>query len=180
MSPPGLPLISNWGSYAEVLDGAPIFICRLNVVVDRWSVMQGQGMSKAAEAAVAMGSDYTWDRVTRSQNIALLWRTNHDCDSLQGLSGSVLCLGRPTDTTAQAVLFQNYEAPLKAEQVVPDHRPNLQPPFRTTFKAGLLLPDEIRRSQIQMVPPSRVLEFLSLNLRKRTSTDSQQRVVTGP
>lgn len=163
-----------------MLDGAPIFVCRMNVLVNKWRVAEGQGMSQAAQAAVVMGSEYSWDRETRSHNCSLLWRTNQDCDSMEGFSGSVLCLGRPTDVSAKAVLFQNFEAPIRPDQVLLDHRPTLDPAFRTTFKGGFLLPEEIRRSEIQMVPPTFAAPFISLTSRKWTSPDRSQRSVTGP
>jgi hypothetical protein len=36
---------------------------------------------------------------------------------VQGFSGSVMCLGRSIDPTARALLFQNYDTPIKPEHV---------------------------------------------------------------
>jgi hypothetical protein len=60
--PPDTPLITGWGSYAAVLDGGPIFVCRFNVITGVWSSMEGRGMAKVAQAAIAAGSEYTWER----------------------------------------------------------------------------------------------------------------------
>lgn len=112
-SPPGFPMISGWAPYSAVLDGGPILVCRLNAVTVGWRALADRGTSAAAQEAIALGSEYLWDRNTRTQSASIIWRTIYDPDSAQGFSGSVLCLGQSTDKTAQAVVFQNYEGLLK-------------------------------------------------------------------
>ena len=156
MNPPGTPVIVGWASYAAVLDGGPIFVCRQNVVTGRWRQLEGQGMSPAAQDALAVGCDYFWEHRSRSKSTALLWRTNEDLDTAAYFSGSVLCLGQIAHNTARAVVFQNYEAPLRPEHVRSDHRHLLStstarsPNSRAWFKGGFLLPDEVRQADIQM------------------------------
>lgn len=179
-SPPKTPTIAGWGSYAAVLDGHPLFVSCLNVISGRWRNAEGRGTSKAAHAAIAAGSEYPWTRRAVSQNTALLWRTEYDPECLRGYSGSVLCLGRLTDPTAQAVIFQNFQAPIKPQHVINDHRDTLYGDRREVFKAGFLLPEEIRQSKIQMADPPKVLEPQSLNPTKRASTDNQRRIISGP
>lgn len=122
---------------------------RLNVMADRWSMSSGQGISSQVQAAIAAGSDYSWTRQAVAQNTALLWRTSYDGDSLQGFSGNVLCLGKPTDPTVQAVVFQNFEIPLKSQDIIKDHQPTVKGEC-AVWKAGFLLPAEIRQSEIEM------------------------------
>lgn len=44
---------------------------------------------------------------------------------MPGYSESIMCLEEVTDTIAQAIVFQNFQMPLKAEPVVEDYRPKL-------------------------------------------------------
>ncbi|KAI9781204.1 MAG: hypothetical protein M1816_002464 [Peltula sp. TS41687] len=179
-TPPKTPTISGWGAYTSVLDGEPLFVCRLDVQTGNWRNIEGQGISSAAQAAIAAGSEYTWDRAAFSQNASLLWRTNHDQHRATGFSGSVLCLGHLTDSTAEAVLFQNYEAPLREVHVELDHRTHLPETWNVSFKGGFLLPEEIRASEIIMTPSEFPQKASSMNPQKRTSTDEYRRIVTGP
>ena len=134
-------------------------------------------MAKEAQAAIALGSEYTWDREATSQNAALLWRTVEDVNSAAGFSGSVLCLGRTTDPTALALVFQNYEGALDPSHAPHDHRIKAQQ--GAMFKGGFLLPNDIRSSTIEMVHQVD-FEPRSLNVAKRSSAGSEQRSVTGP
>lgn len=111
-----------------------------------WRTLEGQGTSSAAQAAVVAGTEYSWDRAAFTQNASILWRTNHDRDSAQGFSGSVLCVGKTTDPTAKAAVFQNFESPIKQWQVTEDFDA-----WSSTFKGGFLLPEEIRQSIVLSV-----------------------------
>ena len=179
-NPPNLPLIDGWASYCDVLDGGRVFLCRMNVQTRGWRVLEGQSMSTEAQTALILGSEYTWDRESRTQNVALLWRTEWDHESVQGASGSVLCLGRPTDSVAKAVVFQNYEGLLRPEDVRNDYRPEVTQAQPARFKGGFLLPREIREAEIILDNgDTSANAFNSLRFPPRTSADSK-RVVTGP
>lgn len=80
----------------------------------------------------------------------MLWRTTRDTDSVQGASGSVLCLGEPHHETARALLFQNFEGSLTASEHV-KIADNEDAP---KFKGGFLLPEEIRQARIITVESS--------------------------
>ncbi|KAI9820469.1 MAG: hypothetical protein M1826_000906 [Phylliscum demangeonii] len=179
-SPPGMPSISGWGSYPAALDGGPLFVCRLNAVTGRGTELQGRGISTVARQAIALSCDYTWDRQAFSQNASILWRTNYDPNRASGFSGSVLCLGRLADPTALAIVFQNYESPLKAMHTADDIRDASDP--RATFKGGFILPPEVRLATIEAAWDfeSQPLPH-TLTAAKRTSgDDGQRRSVTGP
>lgn len=61
----------------------------------------------------------------------------------------MLCSGLPTDTSARAVIFQNYEAALNAECTLNDHQVGLTGMTnQATFKESFILPDEITSSEI--------------------------------
>lgn len=75
-SPPDPLFVDGWASYPDVLDGGQVFLCRMNVQTRGCRVLEGHGLSIDAQAALILGSEYTWDRVSRSQNVALLWRTD--------------------------------------------------------------------------------------------------------
>lgn len=70
-----------------------------------------------------------------------------------GFSGSVLCLGKITDETAEAIVFQNFQTPLMSKNVAQDHRGQLNGEHRATVKGGFLLPEEIRHSTRWRVRP---------------------------
>ena len=69
---------------------------------------------------------------------------------MAGFSGSVLCLGKVTDKTAYAVLFQNFRSPIKPQEAIHDHKAVTTLGHFATFKAGFLLPADIRAATIQM------------------------------
>jgi hypothetical protein len=135
-------------AYEEALDGGPLFVCRLNVSTGVWRHLESRGVSPEAQDAIALGSEYTWQKTCTARNVALLWRTNYDHDRGQGFSGIVMCLGRSTDPTARALLFQNYDTPIKPEHVSLDYEGKVTDEWNPTVKAGFLLPREIRESTI--------------------------------
>ncbi|KAI9807753.1 MAG: hypothetical protein M1826_004454 [Phylliscum demangeonii] len=179
-SPPGMPSISGWGSYAAALDGGPLFVCRLEFVSGVWKKLEGRGMSREAQEAVALGCDYTWNRRALSQNASILWRTNSDSDSALGFSGSVLCLGRITDATARAIVFQNYESPLISTQVARDVKGALE--LGATFKGGFLLPPEVRFATIEVATDleNRALPHSQPATKEAVEDDSLRRQLTSP
>lgn len=160
---PNSPRITHWGPYEEVLQGSPLFINRHNVVTGTFSTREGYGVSRLAQEAIAHGAQYSWDTKARAPNTALLWRTLHDSDTVQGMSGSVLCLGRPLDPYARAVLFQNFEGPLAPSQNVQIARTETSP----RFKGGFLLPTEVRDAEIITYDTTRPKQFLSVKKRSQ-------------
>lgn len=183
INPPRTPRIIGWGEYSAVLDGEPVYICRFNAAASAWSPRGGQGVSRAAHAAIAAGAEYTWLQKAVKPTTALLWRTTYDQDSMAGFSGSVLCLGKVTDKTAYAVLFQNFQSPIKPQEVIHDHKAVTNIGHFATFKAGFLLPADIRAATIQMEDEQEMAVPASLNQTTRNSTEqgpSSRRNVTGP
>lgn len=110
-----------------------------------------------AQQSIVHGTQYSWDEKARAQGTALLWRTIRDTDGVEGASGSVLCLGNPQDRTARALLFQNFQGRLMANENVKigDNED------RPTFKGGFLLPSEIRNSQIVTAKSAQPEKFLT-------------------
>lgn len=133
----------------------------MSVVSNTETNLEGQfGMKKAVHAAaLATGSEYFWDHKSSGpQSTALIWRTEFNPDrSTQAGSGSVLCLGEVTDPTALAVVFQNFEVAMKTRMQVEQVQTGKPQQDRhlnnTRFQAGYLLPEDIRRSEIQMLRP---------------------------
>lgn len=96
-------------------------------------------------------------------------------------SGSVLCLGRTTDATAQAIVFQNFQAPLRSENNIHDYRNTLTSDHYPLFvEGGFLLPKEIRQSHIEMKSSITSRDPQSLNAAKRRFTDEHGRLVSEP
>ena len=71
--------------------------------------MEGTLDKSLIEKATIIGTEYTWDKIEKSQNAYLLWRTDPLVSPADGWSGSVLCLGKPTNTSSKAVVFQNFK-----------------------------------------------------------------------
>ncbi|KAK2812920.1 hypothetical protein FQN50_000941 [Emmonsiellopsis sp. PD_5] len=139
-TPPFSPKISGWGSYSDALDGRPIFVTGFNVTTGNIEKNESTRLSTQAQAAVAVGSEYFWEKESCSQTVSILWRTRYDGDRAVGdFSGSVLCEGRPTDRVCRAVVFQNYEVPLR------DKEHSVSVP---TMKGGFVLPSVVRESEI--------------------------------
>lgn len=86
---------------------------RINVATRRWRQLTRSGVSGPTQAAIAAGVEHSWESALVAPGTSLLWRTPFIADIAQSYSGSVLCLGKPTDPTALAVVFQNLESALK-------------------------------------------------------------------
>lgn len=150
-NPPGVGIVNEWANYKDALDGKPVFVARFRVWVNSAVKEYGVTSTEATKQALVEGTEYLW--IERAVSASFLWRTiDGDRRSIGGFSGSVLCLGRPTDTSVKAVVFQNYETPIRLlSQIRGGERPlNNDEPW--LMKAGFLLPQEIRDSQILMSP----------------------------
>jgi hypothetical protein len=179
-TPSGVPRIIGWANYKDLLDGHPVFVTGFNVMTGNLKQFEGTGVSLAAQRAIVEGAEYLWEEISCSQSASVLWRTSYDGDSVVGLSGATLCLGRPSDETCRAVCFQNFEMPLRREQVQGDHKaaPG-EGVARPTIKGGFLLPEEIRCAEILVdsdplqVPPAATYprrERGSLEIRRSLSS----------
>ena len=164
MSPIGSPNINGWAPYEEALAGNPVFLYRHNVFTGNHNMLAGRGVTGTEQEAIVSGTQYSWERRSRKLGTSLLWRTAHDGDDLTGASGSVLCLGKPTDPYVRALLFQNYEGKLVPDKgmKIPAH---IRKNDRATFKAGFLLPEEIRQSEIVTANAPQPMPFRSVGSR---------------
>lgn len=142
-SPPGWPPVSGWATYSDALSGAAVYVVRLHAVVGRWRAFEGAIASKEVRRATMVDSQYLCDRRAKSQNASLLWQTTEPSSPAEGWSGSVVCLGRPTDVSAKAIVFQNFQV-----QCIFEADANTGRLQTVRVKAGFLLPDEIRNSTI--------------------------------
>ncbi|KAJ5585423.1 uncharacterized protein N7459_005223 [Penicillium hispanicum] len=143
VSPPGYPVVSEWASYSAALAGGDVYAVRMHAAVGKWLLLQGTINPNAIRDATIIGTEYRWDRTARSQTASLLWTTAEPFTPARGWSGSVLCLGRPTEQTSKAIVFQNFEVPC---------RYFINPMTGTSrdviVKAGFLLPESVRISTI--------------------------------
>ncbi|KAI2733079.1 hypothetical protein CBS147332_94 [Penicillium roqueforti] len=144
VTPDHTPQVSGWGTYQDVSDGNPVFVTSFNVSTGNQIRRIGTGVSTRAQQAIVEGSQYLWDKELLSQSVSILWRTQYDQDSLQGLSGTTLCLGLLSDKTCLAVCFQNFETPLCSSAVLnEDHRgPSNTEVTGFRLKGGFLLPPD--------------------------------------
>lgn len=175
-----LPVLNGWADLATVLDGdSPVFVAAYtadqtqedgdNVTFSTRSIVgesinqeKREAIRKEIQTALAEGYQVGLTPHQMLASVSLLWRAvdKAHVDSWApagGYSGSVLCAGRPTDATAKAVLFQNFEIP--AGPLIPRLKnAELQQGKTKSYvdgkcpgfniKAGYLLPREIRLSEI--------------------------------
>lgn len=90
------------------------------------------------------GTQYIWNNVFHIQNASLLWRTREPLSPADGWPGSVMYLGRPSEPTAQAVCFQNFEIPC----TIPNRSASPGGKIFELSKGGFVRPSEIRKSEI--------------------------------
>ncbi|KAK2803347.1 hypothetical protein FQN50_007006 [Emmonsiellopsis sp. PD_5] len=144
-TPPGVGAVTGWAEYEEALDGKPVFVTRFDAWTKQSHHEHGRTSTNATKRAIVEGTEYLW--VGQTVSTSLLWRTDEDWRDAQGCSGSVLCLGRPTDPNIKAVVFQNYQIPIQKHQIRGGKRAR-SGDRAWLMKAGFLLPQEVRESQI--------------------------------
>lgn len=148
-NPPRAPKVVGWGDYCDALEGQFAFAMALNVLTEHTTPEPRRDLFGTLQKAVVEGTEYLWDRKSRTQSVALLWRAMHDGTDMEGLSGSVLCLGRPTDPHCKAVVFKHFETP-----ICPQHFDSGDPTSAhgdiswSSIKGGFLLPPELRSAEI--------------------------------
>lgn len=135
--------MSEWASYSTALAGSDVYAVRMNTAVGRWPPLQSTIDSNAIRNATVIGTEYLCDQTARSQTASLLWTTTEPSTPAIGWSGSVLCLGRPTDQSSKAIVFQNFE--VQCYSVID---PMTGKSKDMIVKAGLLLPESVRSSTI--------------------------------
>lgn len=92
----------------------------------------------------------------------------------------MLCLGKPTDPTALAVILQNFESALKHQHGFGNQKEGVKDEKVLWFMAGFLLPAEIRKAAIQMGYEGPIVEPKSLNPGTRSCTENHRRIFTNP
>ncbi|KAJ5229487.1 hypothetical protein N7489_010195 [Penicillium chrysogenum] len=89
-----------------------------------------------------------------------------------GTSGAPLCLGRPSDTAALAVVFQNFQQSYLLADVIGQKNTRRH----TLVKAGFILPLEIRDSTILSGEvPNSTVPFNTLPARNRGSIEHEHK-----
>ncbi|CAG8939211.1 unnamed protein product [Penicillium salamii] len=159
VSPPGYPSVTGWATYSKALDGQDCYVVAQNASTGGIREVRGVINSNLFRPnlfrrAAVIGTGYSWDKIRRQCNAFLLWHTEHLKAPADGTSGPPLCLGRPSDTAAQAVVFQNFQHSCQVAHVVGIWNKKQY----SLVKGGFILPQEIRDSTIlsgatQSVPP---------------------------
>ncbi|KAJ5118476.1 hypothetical protein N7448_010183 [Penicillium atrosanguineum] len=163
-TPPRAPEITSWGDYGDALEGQFAFAMALGVRTEKSKEVERDALGKIQKAVVE-GAEYLWDRKTRTQSAALLWRTLLDGAGMEVLPGSVLCLGQRTDPCCRAVLFKNFETPMCPQHFESDSTSGLGDAAWSSIKGGFLLPTKIRGAEIicesekwSTVPDNQILD----------------------
>ena len=144
VSPPGYPSVTGWASYSAALDGQDVYVVAQNTNTGGLRESHGVIDSRLFRRASVLGTGYSWDKIRKSCNAFLLWHTDGQLAPADGTSGAPLCLGRPSDTTALAVVFQNFQQSCLLADVIGKRNTRR----RTLVKAGFILPPDIRDSAI--------------------------------
>lgn len=124
------PRITSWATYTEALSGLPAYTIRPSA----------NGNQPEIQPATMVGTQYLWDRETRSQSASLIWRTEDDSTPEVGWPGSVLCLG--TDEGSKAVVFHNFQTRVLVDV---DKKGRCEYGF---LRGGFLVPGEVRDARI--------------------------------
>lgn len=174
-SPAGVASVNGWAQYEDALDGQPVFTCLFNAWIDKLKILEGNVAARVTQQAVVVGSEYLWLKKSHSQSASILWRTEIDWTSSRGWSGSALCIGKPTDLIAKALVFQNFERPIRSGEVAATDRPLVGDNGGWVIKGGFLLPQEIREAEIMQGEPSSRPKtwYSSTPSRARTSADGK-------
>lgn len=143
-SPTGIVSVDGWAYYGDALDGQPVFTCLFNAWINKLKILEGNIAARATQEVVVVGSEYLWLKKSHSQSASILWRTDIDWMSSRGWSGSALCLGKPTDLTAKALVFQNYERPVRHGEVSANDRHLVGDNGGWVIKGGFCCPRDKR------------------------------------
>lgn len=139
------------------------------------------GVSRPTQVIIVTGVNYSWDRLAVAPATSLWWRTPSNTDIGRCDSWSLLCLRKPTDPTALAVVFQNFESVLKDQQApVTNQKEEVKDETFVWFKAGFLSPDEIRKPVIQMCYVSPITELKGVYPATLSSTENYRSISTNP
>ncbi|RPA78297.1 hypothetical protein BJ508DRAFT_378403 [Ascobolus immersus RN42] len=160
-TPKGFPkLRKQFGDPEEVLHGEPVLTMVHELQYahfderEKFKTLEGSviGQGPLLEQIVDAAS-YNYVASSLGPQRSLLWRSiQTDLDSAEGASGSVLCVGKPTQEYVTAICFQNYQAPFptpSAASLIPEHLAR-EGDELLHYKGGFLLPDEIRKSRIRI------------------------------
>lgn len=106
--------------------------------------------SSLFQRACVLGTGYSWDKIRKSSSAFLLWHTEGQLAPANGASGAPLCLGRPSDPTSLAVVFQNFQQSCRLFEVSKYLSINnlLSRYSEAIIKAGFILPTEITEAEI--------------------------------
>ncbi|KAL1893924.1 hypothetical protein Sste5346_006065 [Sporothrix stenoceras] len=125
----GLPRIDGWANITDALaDDAELFVAYGDELKGYTHEKLPPKPAKTRKV-VAEGMQYLWDKKTKQQSMALLWRVVPEMPDLReyatpasikavvdastilpDVAGQALYLGKPTDETAKIVVFQNFDA----------------------------------------------------------------------
>lgn len=176
VNPPCTPRIIDWASPEEALLGGPLFLVCQDRTDEGFKVHTGNPIQPETQRALVLGAAYFWDRESRQPSRSFLWRSIPDGVNVVGASGSVLALGRPTDSTARAIVFQNFEFSLNYSASVAECA-SLNPQDMKLFptaKGGFILPKEITDSTILAPQCSERPHYPSVNETQRYAQGSKQ------
>lgn len=120
--------------------------------------------------AATLGTGYTWNRVKKTQNAFILWHTGQNLSPVDGWSGSALCLGKPSDDTSKALVFQNFQRMCNG---------NSNSSEKILIKAGFVLPAEIRSSFILGAENHIHRKYETNPVKSRSLKEPHRRFVSG-
>jgi hypothetical protein len=107
---------------------------------------------RVARDALIMGVQSSWDYTEHMETTnSLIWRSDPDDKSVQGASGSLLCLGSNADETVKGLVFQNFQGGYYGrhwQAADEGHEEISGADSMATFKGGFFLPNEVQAGTI--------------------------------
>ncbi|RPA74588.1 hypothetical protein BJ508DRAFT_312745 [Ascobolus immersus RN42] len=158
-TPPGMPALErSFAAPESALDGNPVF------AYDN-EAHNNEASGGTTREEIVEAIRYDWETSSKETRRSLLWRTvpvEQSLASSKHASGSVLCLGKPADSSAKAICFQSFECPIPVRRLTLakylEFRDWADCPGRGKwcYKGGFLLPKEVMEAEIIVDRPEPV------------------------
>jgi hypothetical protein len=148
-------LLTTFAMPEEALSAGTVFLLMSDFrrsKLGTLDVVNGHVVPRVARDALIMGVQSFWDYTEHMETTnSLIWRSDPDDKSVQGASGSLLCLGSNADETVKGLVFQNFQGGYYGQhwQVADEgHEEISGVDGMATFKGGFFLPNEVQGGTI--------------------------------
>ncbi|KAJ5394289.1 uncharacterized protein N7487_011930 [Penicillium crustosum] len=178
VSPPGYPLVTGWANYSAALDGQNVYVVAQNT--NTGGLRKSHGVIDSRHPSLGQVTPGTKSKIHATRFCYGIQMVSSP--QRMELRAPPLCLGRPSDTTALAVVFQNFQQSCLLADITKYTNTTWRTRFETKYtliKAGFILPLEVRDSTILSGEvPNSTIPFNTLPARNPGSIEygNQRRV----